>query len=255
MPKIHVFGDSFARDWNLPWQWHRQLGAISNRDVNIIAEFGVSNDWIGMKFADELICGSFEEGDVVIAVTTSCSRYWFLEDHPTISNFLNLTEFEGYKNKYGVSDEQVKAIELYYKHIHQGRVDAFRFDSQVAWWNHQSRVLDGMGVKLCVIPGWDHTSLVKFDSRIPVMGNLVDHVSSTEFTSERAMEEWYNRPLPDQRVNHMLMDNHYELARALAQSITEDRPLDLINTPWRKGVLNVRTQKMFAAQLSPVPIK
>ena len=256
MSNIWVYGDSFVRDWGLDWQWHHSLGEFSNRNVHIKGDFGVANDWILMQFAEDFAEGNtYSKGDVVIIVTTSCNRYWFLKDHPTISNYSNLTMFENYKNKYGVTDEQVAAIDLYFKHIHQGYIDAFRFDAHVAWLNHMSRELDRQGVRLCVIPGWDNFSYVKLDCRIPVKGNLVDSISSQEFTSEKAMDQWYGRSLPDQRVNHMLLDNHYELAKQIARAITEDTVLDLDAVEWKKGVLNLRTEQIFANQLSPVTIR
>lgn len=255
MSSIYVYGDSFVRDWGLDWQWHHQLGAIANRNVRIKGDFGVANDWIFMQFAEDLNDKQFHRGDVVIIVTTNCSRYWFLKDHPTISNYANLTQFNLYKDKYGVTDEEVQAINLYYKHIHQGYIDAFRFDAQVAWINTMSKLLAEQGVHVCVIPGWDNFSYVKLETTVPVQGNLVDSVSSQEFTSEKAMDEWYNRAIPDQRVNHLLKDNHYELARALAQSITQRVPLNLDTVPWKKSVLNIRTEKMLANQLSPVLIR
>lgn len=255
MSSIYVYGDSFVRDWGLPWQWHNQLGTIANRNVRIKGDFGVANDWIFLQFAEDIHEGIYAPGDVVILVTTNCGRYWFLKDHPTISNYANLTQFHMYKEKYGVTDEQVQAIELYYKHIHQGYVDAFRFDAQIAWINSMSRKLQEKNVRLCVIPGWDNFSHIQLDVNIPVVGNLVDSVSSQEFTSEKAMDEWYNRAIPDQRVNHLLADNHYELARALATAITSNTVLDLNNIAWKKNILNLRTEKMLANQLSPSLIR
>ena len=69
------------------------------------------------------------------------------------------------------------------------------------------------------------------------------------------MDDWYNRPIPDQRVNHLLKDNHYELAKAIATAITNDTLLDLASVPWKQGVLNTRTSSAFAKQLSPTLIR
>jgi len=254
MSKFWIYGDSFVRDWGLDWQWHRQLANIAGRDMSIQGDFGVANDWILMKAAEDSYHNNYASGDVVIIVTTSCNRYWFLKDHPTISNYSNLTQFENYKNKYGVTDEQHTAIELYYKHIHQGYIDSFRFDAQTAWINDFSEQQLKKGVKVMLLPGWDNFSHVVPRTSLSVKGTLVD-VSSQEFTSERAMDDWYNRPIPDQRVNHLLKDNHYELAKAIATAITNDTLLDLASVPWKQGVLNTRTSSAFAKQLSPTLIR
>jgi hypothetical protein len=221
----------------------------------IKGDFGVSNDWILMQLAEDWYANSFEKDDIVIVVTTSCNRYWFLKDHPTISNYNQMTQFHNYKDKWGVTDEQQHAIELYFKHIHQGYLDAFRFDAHIAWINDMSNKLAQQGVKLMLLPGWDNFSHVRPQTTLPTQGSLVASVSEKEFTSEDAMDRWYSRTIPDQRVNHLIKDNHYELARAIANSITRDTVLDLDSVDWKLKVLNLQTEKMFANQLSPTLIR
>ena len=255
MSKFWIYGDSFARDWGIDWQWHRQLAGFANRDLVVKGDFGVSNDWILMQLAEDWFADQFKKDDVIILITTSCNRYWFLKDHPTISNYNQMTMFHNYKDKWGVTDEQQQAIELYFKHIHQGYLDAFRFDAHIAWINDMSNKLAQKGVKLMLLPGWDNFSHVVPQASLPVKGSLVASASELEFTSADAMDKWYSRPIPDQRVNHLIKDNHYELAKAIANTITTNTVLDLNSIKWKHGVLNVQTEKMFSNQLSPTLIR
>ena len=65
------------------------------------------------------------------------------------------------------------------------------------------------------------------------------------------MDEYYELPIPDQRINHMLKDNH----TVLAQALLANRPFDLAQLPWKKGILTVNTSAMLKDQMSPVPLR
>ena len=65
------------------------------------------------------------------------------------------------------------------------------------------------------------------------------------------MDEYYELPIPDQRINHMLKDNH----KVLADALLANKPFDLAELDWKKGILSTSTSGMLKDQLSPVPLR
>ena len=78
---LWVIGDSFSVDSNVIssepvyWQWHRILtNKLQIKNTTVIAEFGVSNEWILMILTS--IFNEAKENDIIIAQTTEPHRYW-----------------------------------------------------------------------------------------------------------------------------------------------------------------------------------
>ena len=78
---LWVIGDSFSVDSNVIssepvyWQWHRILtNKLQIKNTTVIAEFGVSNEWILMNLT--AIFNEAKENDIIIAQTTEPHRYW-----------------------------------------------------------------------------------------------------------------------------------------------------------------------------------
>ena len=65
------------------------------------------------------------------------------------------------------------------------------------------------------------------------------------------MDAYYELPIPDQRINHMLKDNH----SVLAQALLAGDPFDLKDLAWTKGVLSTSTTSMLKDQLSPTLLR
>ena len=245
MSNVWVFGDSYVVDHGLDWQWYKQYARMKNKTAHAMADFGVANSWISMQLYEYHHNNNIQPGDTVIVVTTHCIRHWFLWDHPNISNYQNMMNLD--PAYFGISKDQIRAVEYYYKHIQSGYQDAFLYDSNTAWLNHYAEKFASMGVDTILIQGWNNATDVKHKGSIPIEGCLFESVCTMEFKDQERMDEWYYRDIPDQRVNHMMRDNHTVLAEALAQQDT----INLKELPWRKGELSVSSEAMLKNQLSP----
>ena len=244
---LWIFGDSYAADHpHCAWQWHKLLAPKLDLDLRIVAQFGVSNEWICMQLMDWYVGNLIKPGDVVIVNQTSCGRHWFLQDFPELSNWYHSPPPPGY----GVTQEQLTAIEMYYKHIQQGTVDSWKYDATSAWLNHYNNKLAQQGITMLTLPGFGHATDIYPQGPVPVKGDLFSAVCTPEFTSQKAMDAYYARPFTDQRINHMMKDNHAILALALEQGIKKQMPIDLNAQPWRLGVLSIGTEAALKDQIS-----
>ena len=249
-PSLYLFGDSFSvvgptknRTPNpiIPdWQWNVSLANRLGMDLQPIAEFGTSNDWILLMVTQRL--HQFKSGDVVIVQTTDAQRYWFFEDDPSISNPSS--------SKY-ISTEKQTAVKLYWKHLHTNDKDQLRHEANYAYLNTLKWICSNIGVKLIILPGFSLPSL--FPIAGPAINGTLQTVSSGEFVNKRAGEEWYDRPkTPDQRLNHLSQHNHKIISERLFAHINQDKDLDF-TTGYLQNYLSVDTQQ--AEQLNPEPIQ
>lgn len=254
-PSLYVFGDSFSvvgptknRTPNpiIPdWQWNVSLAKRLRMDLQSIAEFGTSNDWILLMVTQRL--HEFKSGDIVIVQTTEPQRYWFFEDNPSISN---VGSGDDMSNE-GISTEQQTAIKLYWKYLHTNDKDQLRHEANYAYLNTLKWLCSNMGVKLIILPGFSLPNL--FPIAGPAINGTLQTVSLGEFVDKRAGEEWYSRPnTPDQRLNHLSQHNHKIISERLFDHIKQDKDLDL-TTGYLQKYLSVATQK--TEQLNPEPIQ
>lgn len=245
MNNVFVFGDSYVVDHDIEWQWYKQYARMKNKTAHAMADYGVANSWISMQLYEYYRNENFKPGDTVIVVTTHCIRHWFLWDHPNVSNYQNMNNLD--PAYFGITRDQVRAVEYYYKHIQSGYQDAFLYDANTAWLNHYADVLASKGVELILIQGWNNATDIKHKGAVDIQGCLFESVCSLEFKDKQHMEAWYERDVPDQRINHMMKDNHKVLAEALANQDT----IVLQDLPWRKGELSNSSEAMLKGQLSP----
>jgi len=250
MNKLWIYGDSYAAEHKgVEWQWYKDLAAIRKLDYESFADYGVANEWICMKFIEDFRRGMHTQGDTVIVVTTHADRHWFLWDLPSVSNYASMKDLPD--DNFQMTAEQMQAIELYYKHIQSGYTNAWKYDATTAWWNAYALKLRTAGVNLIVIPGFSNTTDILHEGTVSVRGSLFEAVCTPEFKNQSAMDKYYARPIPDQRVNHMLRDNHHVLAEALNTCLTDHTTLDLDKLPWIINKLSVSTEPMLKGQLSP----
>lgn len=249
MNNLWVFGDSYTVDHNLDWQWYKQYARMKNKTAHVLADFGVANSWISMQVYEYYRNEHFQPGDTIIVVTTHATRHWFLWDHPNISNYQNMNNLD--PGFFGITKDQIRAVEYYYKHIQSGYQDAFLYDANTAWLNHYVKFFAERDIEMIIIQGWNNVTDIPPKGAITVEGCLFESVCSMEFPDQKRMDAWYERDIPDQRINHMMRDNHTVLANALA---TQDH-IVLKDLPWRKGELSVSSEAMLKGQLSPKLIR
>ena len=249
MSNLWVYGDSYAVNiQSAEWQWYKQYAKAKKLDCYVKADFGVANEWICMNFYEDFGQNKIQNGDTVIIVSTACVRHWFLWDHPNVSNYENMRNLPF--DYFGISDDQKKAIEMYYKHIQSGFVDSWKYDATMAWLNHYvTRLKKERDITIIPIQGFQNATDIHPCGL--VSGDLFTTVCTEEFKSQKAMDEYYQLPIPDQRVNHMLKDNHTILANALL----EGKPFNTKDLNWNKGLLSTSTSAMLKDQLSPEPLR
>ena len=246
---VFVYGDSYAVNLHADWQWNKQIAKQLNTDCYVSADFGVANEWICMQEYEDLVKGKHKPGDRVYVVMTAGTRHWFLWDHPNVSNYENMRNIP--LDHFGITKDQVNAVEQYYKHIQSGFIDAWRYDATTTWLNHYAKRLADMGVDMYILQGFANATDVQPVGKIEIKGNLFNTVCEGEFKSQKAMDEYYELPIPDQRINHMLKENH----KVLADALLKNKSFDLAELDWTKGKLSVSTSGMLKDQLSPVPLR
>ena len=124
---VYVYGDSYAVSLQADWQWYKQIAKHFKTDCYASADFGVANEWICMQIYEDLVKKKHKQGDKIYVVMTAGTRHWFLWDHPNVSNYENMRNIP--LDHFGITKDQVNAVEQYYKHIQSGFIDAWRYDA------------------------------------------------------------------------------------------------------------------------------
>ena len=246
---VYVYGDSYAVSLQADWQWYKQIAKHLQTDCYVSADFGVANEWICMQIYEDLVKKKHKQGDKIYVVMTAGTRHWFLWDHPNVSNYENMRNIP--LDHFGITKDQVNAVEQYYKHIQSGFIDAWRYDATTTWLNHYVKRFADLGVEMYILQGFANATDVLPVGTIEIKSNLFNTVCEGEFKSQKAMDEYYELPIPDQRINHMLKDNH----KVLADALIANKSFDLAELDWHKGLLSVSTSGMLKDQLSPVPLR
>ena len=250
MSSVFVYGDSYAVSLQADWQWYKQYAKAKKAKCFVSADFGVSNEWICMQLYEDFAKRKFASGDTIFVVMTASTRHWFLWDHPNVSNYENMRDIP--LEQFGITKEQQNAVEQYYKHIQSGFIDSWKYDATTTWLNHYARKIKlGFDANVIILQGFGNATDVYPEGALWITGNLFNTVCEGEYNNMKAMDEYYELPIPDQRVNHMLKDNH----AVLAQALLKNKPFDLAELPWKKGILTVSTSSMLKDQLSPVPLR
>ena len=253
---LWVIGDSFSVDSNVinpepvSWQWHRILtNKLQIKDTTIIAEFGISNEWILMNLT--AILKEAKENDIIIVQTTESARYWFFSDHPWYSNIQGMLDKDKTFNGL-ISKNEAKAVELYYKHIQDEQKDNLRLDSYYALLNQFIENAAQKNIQMYVLPGFQQPLFFSIKGN-NIIGTL-NHVSVAEFTSEKEREDWFiKKQEPDRRLNHMAKENHEIFADKLYETIKYKKDLDFTKG-FKQKFLNLSTENLFKNQLNPNPI-
>ena len=131
---------------------------------------------------------------------------------------------------FGITKDQVHAVEQYYKHIQSGFIDSWKYDATTTWLNHYAKRLADLGVEMYILQGFANATDVLPVGTIEIKSNLFNTVCEGEFKSQKAMDEYYELPIPDQRINHMLKDNH----KVLADALLKNKSFDLAELDWKK---------------------
>lgn len=221
---LHVFGDSFAAQWQVEWQWMHQVAQGLDCEMIPCASMGCANTWILTNMYTAYHQGVFKPGDWVVLVMTSYNRQWFFQNAPQVGNFNRMRGVEA--DYFGLTENQLAAVDAYFKYLQRDDIDNFHWDCYSAWVAHWASRWQQQGINLMVVPGFDHSSYIPPQGCVAVRGDL-NSISQAEFLNDRVKKTWYMQDYPDQRLNHLLRDNHDRLAGKILNSMQTGSELDL----------------------------
>lgn len=208
---LYLYGDSYASEHNLDYQWYKHLGAknIINRAVE-----GSSNDYIAHSLEQDRSLHSSR--DLIIICSTHHSRQWFFEHRPDLGNYLGIQDLDDQ-----LDFLEFESLKQYVVRLLNPLQDSIR---GIAYSAYFQSVIDSSSAKGLLIPG--------FDSIHSVKGVLTD-ITAGEFTNGGTFENYYaniqrawGSPV-DPRANHMQPENHQVLAQRIQQALNGEE-LDLL---------------------------
>lgn len=219
---LRVFGDSYAKDHNEPWQWQHLLARYFDCDVEICANNGWSNEKIIYEYAQSQPA----QDDWSIVITTDQTRHWFFDDHPEYTNWYNLKELSIDPS----GKREHLALEMYTRYLLNPRVDAFNYVCHTAY-------LNSIGTDRTIhIPGFANDAKPVTVGNTTVLGTLTDTVSECEFADETHRRLWRQRG-PDTRLNHLSRENHLILADKIAEVVQGNTTTIDLHTEFSRNFL------------------
>ncbi len=247
MTTLHIIGDSFTVPaemvtgnsgkglWASPgesWSggkpksridsWINLVAAelsLTHKDLDLVnySQYGVAQD-----FCWHHINGMIDQvapDDYMIVAVTHPNRFWYLQEHPNLSNH-HIIELEKYIEK-----EQGWAIQLFMQHIQRPELDTL----------HQTNRMKSLAYEVLKRGLRRPLMLNCFPSDISQVENIEElqwahgnlySVQSLEFESGEEDSSTYFHGV-DCRYNHLCLSNHKIMAEKVIAAFTENKLLDL----------------------------
>jgi len=232
---IWVFGDSYAKDHGIEWQWYKQLGKLTGQEVRAYGEGGWSNSYISTLVDHHITQGDVKPNDFVIQIQTQHIRTWFFEDRPYLGNWNGHVD----ARINGMSNTEYKACKTYLKYLHNPK--------ETVWQTYANTMaLVGMTHSIpcrCItLPGfWNERE--PYNPHLAVIGTLTEWVSYLEFDSDEEFQDAISTPGGDPRPNHLSPHNHGVLAQKIADAVLHNKDINLmegfdIRKPRKEEFLN-----------------
>lgn len=224
MTTLHIFGDSFSvpfYDQN-PRLWTQQLARLlSPQDSEPV----VINNRSLVGSAQDHTCAELSEAiniikpdDYVVITLTEPDRYWYFLERPDLSNSW-IIDIEKQ-----LEPEQIKAIELYIKHIQNFYIDQMRTGHRLTWLAYQ---VARRGLRRPVIlQGFpqDLGGGQNLEELLISQGTLFA-IQNEEYVG--GLEKTLTWRGVDPRYNHLCLINHDVLAHKVFDTLVNGQPLDL----------------------------
>lgn len=235
MATLYIFGDSFSvpYDDNNPRVWTTQLAdLLSKHTAQEIVTVNRSLVGSAQDYAIAELTESkslITDQDYIVVVLTEPNRNWYFLERPDLSNswILDLDQ--------AIEPEQLKAIELYLKHIQNYYIDVMRVNQRLTWLAYQVNKL-----------GWHRPAiLLAFPQQLGGSENLEELSISNGSLLEIQKKEYYQSEEKtltwrgiDPRYNHLCLVNHDVLAQKVFDTLINNQPLDLTQG-FNKDILDV----------------
>lgn len=262
-PTLWIVGDSFSqprKTFDRPTIWPEITAALLSVDLNVRVELvneswmGVSQDYCWMYLQRWVHEGRIQPQDYVIVVLTHPNRYWYIDDHPDLSNGHFTIDLDDY-----VTEDQSLAIKMYMKEIQRPRLDTIQQLNRLGW------LANAVGqFKLrrpLLIPAFDFDLYEgeRYTNLNVAQGNLYD-LQNREFLLADQTNDTTTRYFEgiDPRYNHLTLSNHKILAGLISQSLINDSQLDLTQSEFIEHIFGPDTMKdleFCANELNPEMIE
>ena len=197
---------AYGKLWKYQDNWISLVcKGLKEKSANIVAQYGVSNDYVFKHFADHY--PHILDGDYVVIQLTSSNRKWFFPDEPALSNIVQSV---------GYTPERRGAIEQYLMHLQNDQLDNIQFTAYI--YAIQLMIMSRPNISFLLLPGHDE---------VPgVIGNLTRHVCNPEIKGNPKFFYDYHNNF-DPRLNHMSPGNHQVLATKILEFFKDGTTVDL----------------------------
>jgi hypothetical protein len=258
-PTLWIVGDSFSqprKSFDRPTIWPEITAALLSYDLGIRVELvneswmGVSQDYCWMYLQRWVHEGRIQPQDYVIVVMTHPNRYWYIDDHPDLSNGHYTLDLDDY-----VTEDQSLAIKMYMKEIQRPRLDTIQQLNRLGW---LANAVGQFGLRRpLVIKAFDFDLYEgeRYTNLNVAQGNLYD-LQNREFLADEQTTDTTTRYFEgiDPRYNHLTLSNHKILSGLISDSLINDTTLDLKQSVFIENIFGPDTMKdleFCASELNP----
>ena len=262
-PTLWIVGDSFSqprKTFDRPTIWPEITAALLSVDLNVRVELvneswmGVSQDYCWMYLQRWVHEGRIQPQDYVIVVLTHPNRYWYIDDHPDLSNGHFTIDLDDY-----VTEDQSLAIKMYMKEIQRPRLDTIQQLNRLGWLANAVGQFNLRRPLLIRAFDFDLYEGECYTNLNVAQGNLYD-LQNREFLLADQTNDTTTRYFEgiDPRYNHLTLSNHKILAGLISQSLINDSQLDLTQSEFIEHVFGPNTMKdleFCANELNPEMIE
>ncbi len=207
---IWIFGDSFAHDYGIDYQWVNRLKehyTVHNRAIE-------GSSLAYSYFALDQERDNIEQGDTVIFVATNIERKWFVKDAP------------GDSLRYVHRQDDVgRAARQYWLYLHNDAVDEVMFTNFIYSLELLTEQKKLTSIVLNV--NWETEDIMKRIANNIIYSERTLHSIQLDEYDTGACDYWRTQAKIDTKPNHLLKTNHNILYNSLFECITMKTPLKL----------------------------
>lgn len=206
---LWIYGDSYADDLGLSWQWTRQLADRWQCPVKFYSVEGTALSYTANQV--RITADQWQPGDRVIIALTHPLRTWFIVNNPNISgpHLVNLAQLCDDIDPSGVL---TNGMELYHRHLQHSDL---RLIEQTSFYSYFADRADRQRAEIMCLqgfpPGEKDREVVEYHrSRLKIpLGQLLD-ISRSEVDPDPELTHWFFSR--DPRANHLTRHSHDLLA-------------------------------------------
>jgi hypothetical protein len=239
-PCLWVFGDSYATEANAHynytnrsnWVWTTRLAKLLGfKRSAVVAQYGVSNEWIMSQIKGYKHHISPE--DVVVIVSSGMGRRWFFKHSPELSNFASLWNTVLQRKAFWKQDrwdgkgKQVqKAIDYYLTYLaDENPILEDAYMEMFLAWCYQARQW-GQWRNMILLAGFEAMPLHSGNQFKNASLFDIDGAEIDKDNIKHKQEFLKHYGFQDPRIMHLSRPNHEVMAQKLYENIANNVSLD-----------------------------